>query len=1014
MIKNDPNPLSASPNALRALDEMGNEKQWLRNEIISYSSRPSLTQDDIKRKVEVLMACKLVAKLNNRMVENTFGMALHHAMTEEPISDGFNLLIIYNIDRTDAGRCSYLAQTAPCVNIVNVERKVSPPGSTRVNIRIDKDVFQKMGLALGAIEGSWLKMKNERLAMGLPAKPPLGDPNLKIAESEYQNFMSQIEVRLNAAANSIIRGQNTHSFQLMVDQSPSVTTLPRNTRFKDVMDRRELVRRSISIIPQMSFGINKMAPMRNSDRKSVSMVLHDVLRIFDLHTDNSGAIDGLDGWFDGPKAPFKKPDVIAFTTSRVIDRLQLLGVVSTEEVNMNQTMTVLTLEDEDMHPMRTVVPQRSVVLKNGSYVRDPDTQLAKKVITTKNHKIEYARVGNRNVVFVPIDDGSMANDIATASHVTTLTNFDFAIPTGVTFTQHGKTLHGPVRQCTTFANETGARYTLSCDQLKSFFYEFFSDDEPFDCSSFDDIDTALKCMMFYSQKPNEDEEEEQSSECHERNCYEEVIEKNELMRDNYYYNNDLMAHNIISIMLNRTSPALKSLFDRDHKRGSSKKQSKFHDDENEPRKEYKRHPSKECLINIDNSDSRFDQMEATEKPPSTPSDNLQDIEKKKHDESEGSDDCDDFNAEVVKAIVKNYMVTKQMSFNETDFNRIYRVLYNLSNHDAVEYLGYINTGFGVIWIKPTHVQADGIMFCRPSGYAHFGGTPIQKRMQDLSDESNSLLLQSVAYSTTSRQSIANYPSLMWNNATYIESVTSTTNKVIDVTDQSEIVDAINSLHAIASADLKKKTFDPEIDGNGWWPLLCPPFMEMETMSKPFSPLGRMGTQFKTEEEHSRCFTDENIMDAVYPNVFTTNAVHQDMWNNFNTICLYSKELFNNPDFPFYKYIHFNPTADEGIRATEDAITRDNNRRMNMLREDTVGVRVKGESSLSDFMGAAIPKTCWSDTELGGVMSREDFKAANSYRVNAILTKGDTSFFINGDDLVGKWDRCGVSEYSFLN
>ena len=957
LIATDPSPLKASQNALKALDEYDNVYQWLMNEVTSYTSRPSLTHDDISHKVMALMGVKMVAKTNNRMVENVFGLALNHAMTPEPIMENFKLAYIYDVDRTDAGRCSYMSHMAPSVDIVRVERKISSPEPTRVNIRVNKDVYKQITEGMGAVEGSWLTKKKERAVMGLDATNPLADPSLHLAATEFNNFFAHIDVRLNAAANSLTRGQNTQALLMMVEQSPSVTTLPRNTRFKNVLNRKELVRRQLSIVPQMAFGLNKMTPLRTADRNSVSAVMGEIVQIFDLHTEATGAIDGLEGWFDGPKAPFAKPDAIAFSTVRAIQKMETMGLVNSETVNMHQIMTVLTLSQEDTHPMREMVPQKSVTMKNGSYVRNPDTQLAKREVTTGNIKINYSKVGNKNVVFVPVDDGVATDEIAAASQLTTMSTFDFVLPSGITFTQHGSAMHGPSRQGTTFANELGARYTLSCSQVKTFLFNFFSDHSTatYDGTGFKDLETALSCMMFYKHAGDPDVD------------YDFSLERCEMMRDNYFYDNDVMANNVIYVMLNRTTPSLQTFFE---------------------------------LANGGRKIRRGD---------------LIDLEESNDDDDDcrRSSDREDFNKDLVKAIVENYLTKNKMPFSEKDFNKIYATLYNLKNYEAIEFVGDINMGFGVCWVKPMHVQADGMMLCRPSGYAHFGGVPMQRRSNDQSDEFNSVLIDSVAYSTTSRQSISMYPSVMWSNAMYIESATTTTNKVVNVIDPSDITDALNHLRTTEAVGLDKKTFDPEIREDGWWPLFTPPKMDIEAMSKPFSPLGRMGTQFKSEEDHERGFIDTNVMDAVHPNVYTTNAVHQDMWNNFNVNILYDKDLFHNPDFPFYKYIHFNPTADESLRATEDAITRDTNRKINIHREDSEGVRVKGEACLSHVLGAAIPKTCWSDTELGGVMSREDFRTATSYRVNAILTKGSTGFYINGDDFVGKWDRCGLSEYAFI-
>ena len=248
-----------------------------------------------------------------------------------------------------------------------------------------------------------------------------------------------------------------------------------------------------------------------------------------------------------------------------------------------------------------------------------------------------------------------------------------------------------------------------------------------------------------------------------------------------------------------------------------------------------------------------------------------------------------------------------------------------------------------------------------------------------------------------------------------ESQATSSDKVIDVTKDHEIMDHLTYQRMMRLAGMEQKTLDPRVKGDGWWPLFVPPFMDIEMFGSVGSPLGRMSTPFKTPEEHDMFFTDTTVKDCLHPTVFTTNPVHQNMWNNINTLYLYNKDLFNNPDFPFYKYIQFNPVAASAIQSTIDANTRSSNANMNMTRDESEGVDVRDEANISDFLGVAIPKTCWSDMDImRAVVNRDDLKSATSYRVNSVITNGDSSFYITGQDFVGKWDRCGVSEYSFIH
>lgn len=940
LIANDASPLVSGPITLNHLSELKNVKEWMENEFTTYLGKNSLTMDDVVHRIQFLMGAKMVAKLNTTKIENTFGLIFHHAMTEEPLGDSpFSLVYVYMVDQTDASTEAYLAQAGPLVNFMDIKREVRLPAPHTVSIAVHKDVYQKFALALKTLGGSWLKSERERMALGMPSKFPIDEPNLMLAKTEYDLFMNHMDMRIVAAANSLRRGDNTTSLMRIIRQAPSVYTLPRERRFANVMDWCELVRRMSSSVPQMMFGVNKAVPgMLTAERNSLSVAMSEVFRLYNNHTDNSGAIAGLSGWFEGSGSPFRKPDMVIVTTDRLIQKLVNQGVCKVAEVDMKQVMTLLSLNQEDMHPLRTVVPQRSVTMKNGTYVRDANNQMSKKVHTTPNHSIAYSTVGGTNAVYVSVDDGNFAKDVARDAQLTTMSTFDFIMPAGIAMTNNNKVMYGPVQQTTTFTNEVGGRYTVSCEAIKPFLTNLFGNSEyaTFEFFQEEDVDVIQQSMVFYTvDEPPEITGNGVS------------VRINKYVKENHYFNDDLMAMNIISVLMNRTAHALKDFFS--------------------------------------------DKAET------------------------GVDEAGKFNEGNVMAIVKNYLNEKKMVFDEAAFKDVYSRLLGLKNFDSLPFLRYVNIGFGLTFLKTQFVQADSMLLCKPSGFSHIGGVPSQTRAKDLSDDSQSILYKSSAYSTTCRQSLGGYPAVMWKNAMFAESQSTSSDKVLDVTSDDEITDHLTYHHMMKLAGVEQKTLDPRVKGDGWWPLITPPFMDIKAFGSVSSPLGRVGTPFKNAEEHEKYFLDPEVKDCIHPTVYTTNLVHANMWNNINTLCLYGKHLFENPDCPFYKYINYNPVAAAGIQGVVDANTRTNNAKMNMTRDESEGVDIKDEGNISEFLGLAIPKTCWSDMDMMvGVMSRDDVKNATSYRVNSVVTNGDTSFYINGHDFIGKWDRCGVSEYSFVH
>lgn len=995
LIANDAKPLGATANTIHALNEMANVKEWLGNEFTTFITRPSIGQSDIAHRIQFLMGTKLVAKKHNRMIENDFGLIFLHSMTEEPIGEDFDLMYVYKVDLTDAAAESYLPQAGPSVRIMDVVRKVSPPAPHNVCIRVDKNVYEKFAMALKTLAGSWLKNQKERAAMGLTPKVNFDDPNLWISRTEYDNFMSQMDLHLEAAANSLIRGDNTNTVFRIVRQAPSVYALPRYRPFGNVMDRPEQARRLNAMVPQLAFGINKMLPVDNSERCSTSQVLSDILQYFDMHTDNDASIEALQGHFSGAGAPFKKPDAVVLTTTRMLKKLYHANVVQSAAVDLNMIMTVLRLTQDDMHPMRTVAPQTAVSFKNGSYVRDENKQMAKHTHTTPDYKVHYAKLDGKNVIFVPIDDGRFSNHMARDAKFTTMSSFDYMMPTGVAMTENGKVLPGPTKQSTTFSNEKGVRYALSCEMAKPFLLHLFDEYEfdTYDTSdSRHDQDTMEKAMVFYRARSTAGSSREGSDgrggwEGEEGGEEGTTLYRNVYMCDNVFYDNDIMVLNIISVLQNRTAPGLRSLFATQPDKSRPAPYHASSSGENQDTSE-----------GADLSDSREEAGSKT---------------------SQGARRVNEFDSELIVAMVQTYMDKMKTPCSSDDVTTVFGRLYALKNITAVEYLKHINMGFGLLWVKPEFIQADSMLFCRPAGFSHFGGSPTQSRKKEMSDESQTMLYHSQAYSTTSRLSLGGYPAIMWKNAALIEAQSTSSDKVVNPLEPSEMRDTLNWLKAMRRAGVEDKTLNHGYTAaaNCWWYLFSPPKMDKVVFESANSPVGRLATHYKSPEEFSAKFTDRSIMDIKFPNTFTTNQVFGSMDENLNTVFLYNPTLFHTePEFPFYKYVNFNAQASASVTALEDASTRLVNTTLNMKRSDTETVEPIGvdEANVSHMLGAAFPKTCWSDSDLGSeVLVRKDLKHAQSYRTNTVITKGSTAFYVTGIDALEKFDRSAVNHFSFV-
>ena len=1002
VICNDSSPLRASGGTISALQDKENTREWLENEITDYLAQKSISRESVEQRVNFIMCNKLIAKKHTRMIENSFGLVACQSMTEEPIEDSFKQVFVYKVDVTDAAHQAYLAdQPGPRVKIIDVTRTVTSPGPQCVCIGIDKTVYDRHMTNMKALAGSWISDKKMRVSMGLDPTNPLDDRKLQLARANFRNFMAHIEHQQDAASKALTRGDNVGMLFQILRQAPSVYALNKTPSIQGTRDRSDWAMYMNATVPQLLFALNKTIPT-NQERRWISQGLGDMLCYYDHHTDNDASIESLHGYFSGTGATFKKPSAILVVTPAIRRLLYKSGVMCTSYVTMNQVMAVLSLTEEDMHPMRTYAPQQAVTLDRGSYKRDENKQMLKHVQSTPNHRLDYVKVEEKNCVVVAIEDDTFSEHIALDSKMTSVTTFDFMMPTGVIMSENGRLNTGPSRQTTTFINENGVRYTLGCDSLESFLHVLFTS------PGYVRIEGSVSMeepMVFYrmrecppsskkrKSKKNKNGGVDDSDNGDDHPSPKQALYRNKYMRDNVFYTDEIMTQNIINLLLNRTDSRLLDLFARvGGTRGIETSQ---------PTTVLENMEASRNSLKEDSIGENF--ISEEEAVCSIP--------------VEGYN-----NKHSVLASVRNYMQRRKMPLNEEgeeEIFRLYDILHKMTNLEAIPLLRFMNMGFGIIWIKPEFVQADSMVICRPSGFNHLGGSPHMTKRQDMTDEANTVLYRAQSYSSTNRLSLAKYPAVTVRNAALTNRLSTTTDRIVDPTDEDEVRDGTAWLKAMRNAGVQTKTLGSggkRISGaNAWWAMFCQPIMDKSFFESVNSPVGRIGTHFRTLNEFETRFPDRTVMDVKYTNVFTRNKVFGDTKRNINTLILYNGAILEDPDFPLFKYLNYNPLAAASVSALEDTHSKYVNKITNMTREDHETVLAAGldETNVSRLLGGAVPKACWSSSDMeDGLLVRGDLMTANSYRQNAVITNGDTGFFVTGIDALEKFDRPGVNNHSF--
>ena len=1019
LLAGDPSPLTANPNTISSLSSNTYTTEFLKGELVRVVGGEGAIQcRDVQRNTEFLYTCRFVDTANSGPLQQPFGFTAQHARTLEHIDGSFTLIMLYKVNASDGHTPAFPGKADSTNSIIDVERRINASIPLVGGFRVDKRLRTEMAAAMNSLAES-NKPADVREALGMPRKNDADNPLLVLSRDRLKKFLSNIKINVAASANAQIRGDNNRLLMTMGAHSASIYTCPHYKPLRNTQDRRELALKLNACVTDMLFGLNKAIPIARNERSSVEAVLYDALNVFSLNTDNDASLPEMHGELSGPGAPFSQPNVIIMCSNRLLGKLAQMGLVKTSEVDAKQYVASLRLKQSDMSPLVALAPQDSVHLINGQYVRDPNTSgIARESRETKKMPLKWAKIGDWNIMFVDVDNGSFCKTVREDTGLTTMSTYDSMVPTGVTMSSEGGVPRGPSRQVTTFCNENGVNHTLTCEMIAPFLTKFFGTDTQatFDLSTVerDDrrgiVERLEKSLIFYrSRDINDDDLEDECGDEEEserrKADLEKLLYRNTYMTDNKYYTDNEQSRNIISVLKNMTSPDLRELthqVNEEYKTLSKEKTDGPYDENND-----------NDIYKVKKKGRGIDEEEEEE-------------------EEEGVDEDDDesftvkmcerrvniFHGELVVASVMDYMATKlKIQVDPKKVRAVHRVLLRLTNKKAVEYLKYINMGFGVLWLLPQFLQADSLLITRPGCMFHARGAPSMNRVKDMSDESQYEVYSTESYSPMGRLSLATNPGVFWRNAALIDTQAAATGRAIKVTDQAKMRSAMNWLEAMRRSGVADKTIINPEHANAWWPVFIQPVVTNSFFESANSPVGRLNTHYASREEFEDRFSDPKINDIKYPTVFSVNEVFSDPMNNINTLFLYNRQMIESEDgCPLSKYLNFNQTAASAVTNMEGTYARAVNTIMNMNRQDNERIEPMGldHSNVSHAMGAAFPRYCYNNGDLAGeVLVRKDYAEAGSYRTNKVITSGDTSFLITGTNAQQKFERCGVSHSSFV-
>ncbi|GFS02170.1 hypothetical protein ElyMa_001116400, partial [Elysia marginata] len=412
LLEGDNNPILTVGDKLLSLDENAYINNFIGDEFMRNTGSFAIDHKDIAHNIEFLYTCHLIQRANSKANEQEFGLAMQHILMEDEMDEDFRMLSVFEVDTSDGHTRAYPGHANPTNSSVTIRRELFARFPLSGGFLIEKSVRDKMMKAMKVYAEYYMKDARDRVAVGLPPSDDVDNPQLKQVRHALARIKAAINKNVTWCANGQVRGDNTHTLMSMIDLSPSIYVLTRYKPIKNTSERRDCALKINSSFTELTFGLNKMIPLYNSERCSQMSVMHDVLNIFESYTDSDGALAEMKGFLSGPAAPFYQPDAVIVTTGRVIKMLAQVGFIQTAVCDITQFTTKLILSNEDMSPLVTAAPQNSVTLVNGVYRRRADAggQIVRVPNTRKNVNIRYARVGEKNLIFSDVDNGTFSKN----------------------------------------------------------------------------------------------------------------------------------------------------------------------------------------------------------------------------------------------------------------------------------------------------------------------------------------------------------------------------------------------------------------------------------------------------------------------------------------------------------------------------------------------------------------------------------------------------------------------------
>lgn len=989
-----------------------NTSRLIFNDIIKWTSSESITRKDLIDEISYHILRGLLVRPSVDMTESPIGLASLHGLLPEHTDDLYNIVFHLKLDDTCAAVPVPKSMQPPCVRTETFSKRVCPESPCVIDIKIDKDEYNMFkDIVQQAFKISEEKKLQERL-LGIQEQPP--DPRHIVRwAAKLNNFICLMESKQLFAKSSLVRGQQLNHLRYIKKCSQSTSALLWREVLTDSMHPEDWVIHTIDNVGTNLFGCNKHSGYLHKESSSPNSSLIKILGAFEHNTDNIPAVV-MPTWLPRVEgSPFgERIDAIMFVpsnTRKLMTRLNMIRVA--RGVKLIQTVNSISLTLQDTSPQQAFSPAGAITLLNSGMFGSGEDNIFDKLPVESKHDLYYFEFEEKVYVVVGIEDSQLETDACRNIGLSQIAKLDMMVPTcGLIESDEEK--YGLIPDETHFKNHDGVDYMLKLNQVSSLILKLMQRDVIRVNELVDQLPHGLKSAVIAGSNQAGVATYFNSAQAgfpfHHFDTDGTNLILNKYMIDNYYMQSNVVVHNAIKLFnarilgrndltkVRRLDLTYTDAFRRvipnvvvKNEEGVNTTLHYFGDiPYSALEAPYPHHPGKRVREDYDGYklfllNKLLPCLGLTRNPISTLPSSLE-------DEKE---------------------VSKDFGLAELCLDVVLR----LRNSDLnEELLNLLNPGFGVIWLSTSIVHSENAIICRVGGYWSIQTNPLMQ-VVDKSGDTNTVALRTSLHGTRTRFSL-NSSSVISNHFSFIKQFNQQTDRIL--TDSADLMAYSQRLENLSFENYRPRNSLPNVQDRtpeGWIPIICPPFVDKRLFEGMNSPVGRLGTLYRTSKDHKNNFFDNTIPDVKYKTKFTINEIFRRPEFNVNVAMLYEKQVLEHGEFLLCKYLNFNPVAAGHLHAQMANYNRFQATQKKQNLQENVKDDMKNdgnESNISMLTGCAIPKYSYTKTQ---VLNWTDQLANPSGLKNrtVILDEKSHDWFINGDGTLDKFDQGGIPHSKYV-